>query len=75
MKKIDRESKQCILINIILGIIYAAAYLVTGQACTMTYSQPKEPENIQHLLCHKQKNEQSVNKNYTSRQSSHTSRK
>lgn len=50
MKKIDRESKQCILITIILGIIYAAAYLVTGQACTITYSQPKEPENIQYFL-------------------------
>jgi lipoprotein len=74
MKKIDRESKQCILITIILGIIYAAAYLVTGQACTITYSQPKEPENIQHLLYRKQKHEQSVNKNYTSRPNSYTSR-
>lgn len=53
MKKIDRESKKCILITIILGIIYAAAYLVTGQACTITYSQPKEPKNIQYLLDHK----------------------
>lgn len=50
MKKIDRESKQYILITIILGIIYATAYLVTGQACTITYSQPKEPENIQYFL-------------------------
>lgn len=50
MKKIDRESKQCIIITIILGIIYATAYLVTGQACTITYSQPKEPKNIQYFL-------------------------
>lgn len=54
MKKIDRESKQCILITIILGIIYAVAYLVTGQACTITYSQPKEPENILYFLNQKQ---------------------
>ncbi len=54
MKKIDRESKQCILITIILGIIYTAAYLVTRQACTITYSQPKEPENIQYFLNQKQ---------------------
>lgn len=57
MKKIDRESKQCIIITIILGIIYAAAYLVTGQVCTITYGQPKEPENIQYLLDHKSKYE------------------
>lgn len=53
MKKIDRESKRCILITIILGIIYTVAYLVTGQTCTITYSQPKESKNIQYLLDHK----------------------
>ncbi|MFR1186412.1 MAG: hypothetical protein ACLSDC_12075 [Ruminococcus sp.] len=46
MRRIDQETKRGIFITLILSTIYGITTLVTGQACSITYCQPKEPENL-----------------------------
>lgn len=50
MRKPDRETKREIIIALILSAIYGITTLVTGQACSITYCQPKEPENLHKFL-------------------------
>ena len=50
MRKPDQETKRGIFIKLILSAIYGITALVTGQACSITYCQPKEPENLHKFL-------------------------
>lgn len=50
MRKPDQETKRGIVITLILSAIYGITTLVTGQACSITYCQPKEPENLHKFL-------------------------
>ncbi len=50
MRRLDQETKRGIFIALILGTIYGITALVTGQACSITYCQPKEPENLHKFL-------------------------
>ncbi|WP_279022585.1 hypothetical protein [Ruminococcus bicirculans (ex Wegman et al. 2014)] len=50
MRRIDQETKRGIFITLILSTIYGITTLVTGQACSITYCQPKEPENLHKFL-------------------------
>lgn len=50
MRRLDQETKRGIFITLILGAIYGITALVTGQACSITYCQPKEPENLHKFL-------------------------
>ena len=50
MRKPDQETKRGIVITLILSAIYGITTLVTGQACSITYCQPKEPENLYKFL-------------------------
>lgn len=50
MRRPDQETKRGIIITLILGTIYGITTLVTGQACSITYCQPNEPENLHNFL-------------------------
>lgn len=50
MRKPDQETKRGIVITLILSAIYGITTLVTGQACSITYCQPKEPEDLHKFL-------------------------
>lgn len=50
MRRLDQETKRGIFITLILGAIYGITALVTGQACSIIYCQPKEPENLHKFL-------------------------
>ncbi|MCB6617270.1 hypothetical protein [Ruminococcus sp. 210702-SL.1.03] len=50
MRRPDQETKRGIIITLILSTIYGITTLVTGQACSITYCQPKEPENLHKFL-------------------------
>ena len=50
MKKLNQETKRGIIVTLILSAIYGITAMVTGQACSITYCQPKEPENLHKFL-------------------------
>ena len=50
MKKLNQETKRGLIITLILSAIYGITTLVTGQACSITYCQPKEPEDLHKFL-------------------------
>ncbi|UYJ30922.1 MAG: hypothetical protein OGM18_09990 [Oscillospiraceae bacterium] len=50
MRKPDQETKRGIVITLILSAIYGITTLVTGQACSITYCQPKKPEDLHKFL-------------------------
>ena len=50
MKKLNQETKRGLIITLILSAIYGITAIVTGQACSITYCQPKEPENLHKFL-------------------------
>lgn len=61
MRKPDRETKREIIIALILSAIYGITTLVTGQACSITYCQPKEPENLHKFLKKKEVKNYEIN--------------
>lgn len=61
MRKPDQETKRGIVITLILSAIYGITTLVTGQACSITYCQPKEPEDLHEFLKKKRDEEYESN--------------
>ena len=58
MRKPDQETKRGIVITLILSAIYGITTLVTGQACSITYCQPKEPEDLHNKFLKKKRGEE-----------------
>ena len=42
----NKTTHKIIFITLIFSAVYGITAIVTGQACSITYCQPKEPENL-----------------------------